>query len=431
MSHQRVCAARDRAQSSASLARVAAMKRATQCVGVCVRALRAGLVGWLVGGLVGCVFVWLLVCLFVCLFACLFACLVGCLLVCELGRLVLRLFTLLCGSAHRVSREALCGVVGRLPWFICCMLLICVRAAYVSAGDAAAQEQRCAGGAGDQRRVRRRAAARYPVQHGMVSVTMQHKKYRCCAQRATCSTLCSMECAWFTTCAAVALGSPTLPPTAPGPGSPLPHPHRDRARPSHILTGTGLAPPTSLPGPGSPLSHLHRGRARPSQGCAWCTTCAAAGPCRRSTRRTRAASRTTSTSTTARRAPSARTAQRLHATAARDARVGDGVGMVCERPAWPAHWQVHCYSRTSALKLRIAKLEKDAEVEPLLPSGIATSAPGMPCHMAWQLHAARLISHSSMEYRHAPSPCSIGLLRRRTPMVAQARACSIHRAAPE
>jgi hypothetical protein len=37
-----------------------------------------------------------------------------------------------------------------------------------------------------------------------------------------------------------------------------PHLRRDWARPSHICTGTGLAPPTSVPGLGSPLPHLHR-----------------------------------------------------------------------------------------------------------------------------------------------------------------------------
>ena len=55
-------------------------------------------------------------------------------------------------------------------------------------------------------------------------------------------------------------------------GSPLPHLHRDRARPCHICTGTGLTPPTSPPGRGSPLPHrdlgsragLHRDWFRPS-----------------------------------------------------------------------------------------------------------------------------------------------------------------------
>ena len=42
---------------------------------------------------------------------------------------------------------------------------------------------------------------------------------------------------------------------------------RGWARPSHICTGTGLAPPTSAPGLGSPLSHLHRDWA-PNTGCA-------------------------------------------------------------------------------------------------------------------------------------------------------------------
>jgi hypothetical protein len=40
-----------------------------------------------------------------------------------------------------------------------------------------------------------------------------------------------------------------------------------RTRPSHIRTGTGLAPPTSAPGLGSPLPHLHQDWARPSHIC--------------------------------------------------------------------------------------------------------------------------------------------------------------------
>jgi hypothetical protein len=46
--------------------------------------------------------------------------------------------------------------------------------------------------------------------------------------------------------------------SAPGLGSPRPHLHRDWARPCHICTGTGLAPATSAPGLGSPLPHLRR-----------------------------------------------------------------------------------------------------------------------------------------------------------------------------
>ena len=38
----------------------------------------------------------------------------------------------------------------------------------------------------------------------------------------------------------------------------LPQLHRDRARPCHICTGTGLARATSAPGPGSLPTHLHR-----------------------------------------------------------------------------------------------------------------------------------------------------------------------------
>jgi hypothetical protein len=52
-----------------------------------------------------------------------------------------------------------------------------------------------------------------------------------------------------------------------GTGPTLPHLHRDWARPCHICTGTGLAPPTSAPGLGSPLPHLHRDWARPSHIC--------------------------------------------------------------------------------------------------------------------------------------------------------------------
>jgi hypothetical protein len=46
--------------------------------------------------------------------------------------------------------------------------------------------------------------------------------------------------------------------SAPGLGSPHPHLHRDWARPTHICIGTGLTPPTSAPGLGSPHPHLHR-----------------------------------------------------------------------------------------------------------------------------------------------------------------------------
>ena len=46
--------------------------------------------------------------------------------------------------------------------------------------------------------------------------------------------------------------------SAPGLGSPLPHPHQDWAHRCHICTGTGLAVATSVPGLGSPLPHLHR-----------------------------------------------------------------------------------------------------------------------------------------------------------------------------
>jgi hypothetical protein len=46
--------------------------------------------------------------------------------------------------------------------------------------------------------------------------------------------------------------------SVPGLGSPLPHLHRDWARPCHICTGTGLAPATCAPGLGSPLPRLHR-----------------------------------------------------------------------------------------------------------------------------------------------------------------------------
>ena len=48
-------------------------------------------------------------------------------------------------------------------------------------------------------------------------------------------------------------------------------PHWDSARPAHICAGTGLAPPTSAPGLGSPLPHLHRDWARPSRPCNICT----------------------------------------------------------------------------------------------------------------------------------------------------------------
>ena len=41
-------------------------------------------------------------------------------------------------------------------------------------------------------------------------------------------------------------------------GSPLPHLHRDWARPCHICTGTEPTPATSAPGLGPPLPHLDR-----------------------------------------------------------------------------------------------------------------------------------------------------------------------------
>ena len=54
-------------------------------------------------------------------------------------------------------------------------------------------------------------------------------------------------------------------------GSPLPHLHRDRARPCHIRTENGLAPPTSASRLASPLPHMHRDWACPSafQRCCW------------------------------------------------------------------------------------------------------------------------------------------------------------------
>jgi hypothetical protein len=51
---------------------------------------------------------------------------------------------------------------------------------------------------------------------------------------------------------------------APGLGSPLPHLLRNRARPSHTCTRTGLTPATSAPGLGSPQPYLHRDWAHPS-----------------------------------------------------------------------------------------------------------------------------------------------------------------------
>ena len=61
---------------------------------------------------------------------------------------------------------------------------------------------------------------------------------------------------------------PPRPTSAPGLVSPLPHLHRDWARPSHICAGTGLAPATSAPGLGSPLPHLRRDWACPGHVCA-------------------------------------------------------------------------------------------------------------------------------------------------------------------
>jgi hypothetical protein len=63
-------------------------------------------------------------------------------------------------------------------------------------------------------------------------------------------------------------GRPRYPPTptatsASRLGSPLPHLHRDWARPCHICIETELAPATSAPGLGPPLPHLHLNWARP------------------------------------------------------------------------------------------------------------------------------------------------------------------------
>ena len=55
------------------------------------------------------------------------------------------------------------------------------------------------------------------------------------------------------------------------------HLHRDWARPSHICTGTGLTPPTSAPGLGSPFPHPPKGGAHPSHICTGAGTGAA--PC--------------------------------------------------------------------------------------------------------------------------------------------------------
>ncbi len=54
---------------------------------------------------------------------------------------------------------------------------------------------------------------------------------------------------------------------APGLGSPVPHLHRDRARPCHICTGIGLARATSDSGMGSPVPHLHLDGAHPCHIC--------------------------------------------------------------------------------------------------------------------------------------------------------------------
>ena len=56
--------------------------------------------------------------------------------------------------------------------------------------------------------------------------------------------------------------------SVPRQGSPLPHLHRDWARPCHISAGTRLATATSAPGLGSPLPHRHRDWAHPCHICA-------------------------------------------------------------------------------------------------------------------------------------------------------------------
>ncbi len=59
-----------------------------------------------------------------------------------------------------------------------------------------------------------------------------------------------------------------------GLGTPLPHLHRDRVRPSHIYTRTWLictriahTPASSAPGPGSPVPHRHQDWADPCHIC--------------------------------------------------------------------------------------------------------------------------------------------------------------------
>jgi hypothetical protein len=59
-----------------------------------------------------------------------------------------------------------------------------------------------------------------------------------------------------------------------GLGAPLPHLHRDWAHPCHICTETGLTPATSALGLGSSLPHLHWDWAHPCHSCTGtCPTC--------------------------------------------------------------------------------------------------------------------------------------------------------------
>jgi hypothetical protein len=77
-------------------------------------------------------------------------------------------------------------------------------------------------------------------------------------------------------CAGTGLAAAT---SAPGPGSPLPHLRRDRARRCHICAGTGLAAATSAPGLGSVLMSLEARLSRPRHSAVVRSTAVAALPC--------------------------------------------------------------------------------------------------------------------------------------------------------
>ena len=111
---------------------------------------------------------------------------------------------------------------------------------------------------GEAMRMRKTSAGR--VSALAVACQSQPTHAACCAVRATRAAcilcvivmllVCSLArpCCLFITVDTIAIPTPAT--SAPGLRSPLPHLHRDCARPCHVCTGTALAPATSAPGLG-------------------------------------------------------------------------------------------------------------------------------------------------------------------------------------